>query len=207
MDRRGKPKKGKADARPPRARKLLKDESAKVHDLEKRLTDAQQREAEARKRESEALEQQRATANILRVISSSPTDVQPVFNAVVEAAARLCESFDAAIFRREGDRLLPVAHHGPIPISPPAHGTIGEFTLPLDRGTVPGRAVLDGRTIHVTDLQAEADEFPLGSAFAQRLGFRTSLTVPLRLEGVAIGFIAPRRIQAQLFQGPDVCLL
>jgi GAF domain-containing protein len=182
-----------------KAKRLLpgtspKSEGSGVRDLERRL--------------AEALQREKATSEILRVISGSPTDVQPVFDAVAEAAARLCESFDAAIFRREGDRLLPVAHHGPIPINTPAQGSIGElFTLPLDRGTVPGRAVLDGRTIDVIDLQAEVDEFPVGSELARRLGFRTSLTVPLMREGVAIGCIVLRRTEAQLFTERQVALL
>src|SRR5262249_48622890 len=63
----------------------------------------------------EALERETATGEILRVISSSPTDIQPVLDAVAESAARLCDTNDVAIFRRDGDRLHLVAHHGTIP--------------------------------------------------------------------------------------------
>ena len=96
-----------------------------------------------------------ATSEILRVIASSPTDIQPVFDAVAETAVRLCESSDAEIFRRDGDRLLLVAHHGPIPSR--------TLAVPLVRGTFNGRTVLDGRTFHVADLQSETDEFPCDS--------------------------------------------
>jgi two-component system NtrC family sensor kinase len=161
------------------------------------------KELEARNRAlTESLEQQTATGEILRVISASPTDVRPVFDTVAESAARLCEAYDAAIFRVDGDRLRLVAHRGPIPM-----GVIGEFSLALGRGSAPGRSVVDGRVVHVADLQAEVDEFPDGSALARQLGFRTTLNAPLMREGVAIGAITVRRTEARLFTERQVALL
>jgi two-component system NtrC family sensor kinase len=149
---------------------------------------------------SEAQEQQTATAGILRVISSSPTDVQPVFAAVLRSAARLCDAFDATIFQVDGDRLRIVAHEGPIPITPAG-------ALPLIRGTAAGRAVLDRRTIHVADLQAEVDDYPEASAFARSLGHRTTLTVPLLRGAEAIGTISIRRTEVRPFTDRQIELL
>jgi K+-sensing histidine kinase KdpD len=157
--------------------------------------------AEAQKHAAEALEQQAATSEILRVIRSAPNNVQPVFDAVAESAARLCESLDSAVWRLEGDRLILVAHHGAIP------QTGSESFLPLLRGTVSGRAVLDGRTVHIADAQTEGNEFPTTSENARRQGYRTILIVPLMREGVAIGVIALRRTEAQLFTERQVALL
>src|SRR2546425_3218213 len=151
---------------------------------------------------AQATDQEAATSQILRVISRSPAEIRPVLDTVAESAARLCESFDADIWRRDGDRLVLIAHHGQIPAGP-----IGEFTLSLGRGTAGGRTVLDERTVQVADMQAEADEFPESSENARRLGFRTILSVPLMREGVALGAIILRRTEVQLFSERQVALL
>jgi hypothetical protein len=184
MRRSPKPAKAKGVAKPPVTRRPPKADAARVRDLDERLAEALEREARAVRREREALEQQTATAEVLRIISNSPTDtqpvfdnivesaptdVQPVFEAVVSSAARLCDAFDAAVHLVSGDVLRMVAHDGPIEPDAVLHLAPGGFAAHVIR---------DRRPMQVADLQAETEQYPVSSEFARRRGFRTILSVP-----------------------------
>jgi GAF domain-containing protein/CheY-like chemotaxis protein len=157
------------------------------------------RELEARNHAlTESLEQQTATGEILRVISSSPTDVQPVFAAVATSAARLCDAFDAAIHRVDGEVLRLVAHEGPI--EPDA-------VLPVAQGTLAGHVVRERRAMQVADLQAETEAYPLSAQFARNRGFRTILSVPLLRGADTLGVITIRRTEVRPFTDRQAELL
>src|SRR5207342_424798 len=117
---------------------------------------------------TEALEQQTATSEILRVIASSPTDIQPVLDVVAEHAARLCEAADANIYRMDGTGYRLVAAYGSMPIPN------RDKPRPLIRGLPPGRAMIDRAVVHVDDMMSpEAQvEFPEGWKFTQAVGLR-----------------------------------
>src|SRR5215813_13687445 len=150
----------------------------------------------------ESLEQQTATSDILRVIATSPTDLQPVLHTVAESAARLCESMDAQIYRAEGDKVRKVSSYGSI--SPVL--ALGE-TRPLNRGLVGSRAIVDRQLIHIHDMMAEREDEWDFWHFDKQQGVRTILAVPLLREGIPIGSILIRRTEVRPFSEKQVALL
>jgi len=146
----------------------------------------------------EAHEQQTAAADILKVISSSPTDVQAVFNAVAENAARLCGAHDVVIRLVDGNHHRAVAHHGPISGMP---------LIAVSRANLEGRAIVEARTVEIPDV-AEAQvlaDYPESHPPAD--GERTFLAVPLLREGRAIGLIVMRRLEVRRFTDKQIKLL
>jgi len=147
----------------------------------------------------EALEQQRA-AEVLKIIGASRTELQPVLEVVVRSAARYCKADDVTLFELDGQALRIAGHWGAVPQE------IGAG-FPCTRGSVAGRTVIDRKPVHVIDLQAAAEEFPEGYAFARRLGHRTTAGVPLLREGVAIGTLQIRRTEVNPFTDKQIALL
>jgi GAF domain-containing protein len=160
-------------------------------------------ELEARNRDlTEALEQQTATSEILRVISSSPTDIQPVFETIARNAVRLCDATFGSVALRDGDRLTLPAAHGLEAAD--LETFLAPFPGRLGPDTVSGHAILKGRVVHVRDQAAE-------SAYAgnpgQRVGTRSIVAVPMFREGSPIGAITVWRREVRPFTDSQIELL
>src|SRR5215831_15522572 len=151
---------------------------------------------------TESLEQQTATSEILRVISSSPTDIEPVLRTIVQNAQKVCGGYEASVFLREGNSLrLRARQGGSESVSPDFLGA-----LPVSPGFVNGRAVLERRVVQVADL-TQSDDFPEGRERARQAGYRTNVAVPLMREGEAIGTLAIRRGVVAPFTDAQLALL
>jgi signal transduction histidine kinase len=182
------------------SRKAPKNEGARiVRDLKKRL-------AESRKREAEALEQQTATSEILGVISSSPTDIQPVFETIVRSAVRLCDGFFGIAFRYEDQQLRIVANHE---FSSRAIETIARsYPAAANPDSMAGRAVLRREVIHVSDVTIPGpDTAPRSQQLGLELGYRAFLSVPMLRHGEPIGVINVTRREPRPFTDKQISLL
>lgn len=158
-------------------------------------------EVQAKTRDlQQALIYQTGSANILKVIASSPTDVGPVLRAIVESVCELCEAYDAVLMLKDGSDLVCGAHHGPIPM--------GTETWSNDRTSVSGRAIADQVPVHLHDvLSDEGVEFPIAQEISRRDGCRTVLAAPMLREGESIGAIVLRRAEVRPFSGKQIELL
>jgi signal transduction histidine kinase len=173
--------------RPKPAKSKAKVPAARVRDLEKRLAEALAREV--------------STSEILRVISQSQTDLQPVFEAIVRSAAQLCEATFAVMHRFDGQVVTFDAHHGMT--EQEVAGSRDSFPLPTDRGTAVGRAILDRQTIHIHDIRGDAEY----GVRAWQTSFRTVLAVPLLREGAPVGAIGLWRREVQPFSDKQIKLV
>jgi GAF domain-containing protein len=169
----------------------------------KRQLEARNRElAEARTQLAEALEQQTATADVLKVISGSTFDLQKVLDALVESATTLCRANRAAIRLKNNGNYHHVASFG---LSPEQKAFMKNHPLRPDRGSVSGRTVLDGKTTHIHDVKSDP-EYKLfqGQGFAN---VRTSLGVPLMREGIPVGTLVLTRHIVQPFTDKQIELV
>jgi two-component system NtrC family sensor kinase len=168
---------------------------ASTADLEEQLV-------RVRRERDEEREQHAATSEILDVISRSPTNLQPVFDAIVQNAARLCHASNASVYRIEADRLRHVANYGGMPIV-----KLGE-TRPITERSLSGKAVIGRKVIHIHDALAVADTELLDSRGAiKREKIRTSLAIPLMRGDTLHGVMTLRRDVVRDFTDEQIDLL
>jgi class 3 adenylate cyclase len=151
---------------------------------------------------AEARAQQAATAEILKVIANSPSDVQPVLEVMAMSAEKLCEAKDVIVLLREGDALRYRVHRGDIGTAVP----LGEAKK-ISRDWSAGRCAADGRQIHVHDILEDPDGFPDGARMGKQAGYRTVLMTPLLRDGVVLGVIGMRRAEVRPFEARQIELI
>src|SRR5262249_8437995 len=152
----------------------------------------------------ESLQQQTATADVLKVISRSATDVQPVFESIVRSAVDLCGATYGIVFRYDGELITMAANHNLDDAALEALHRI--WPMRPDNRTVMGRTILERNVVHVPDVESEPS-LTVAAAHKAALGIRTYLGVPMLLDGNPIGAIALYRREVALFSERQVELV
>src|SRR5215471_8258851 len=206
MRRGPKPAKFK-EAKPPVASKSPKN-GARVGDLEKRLAEALRDKAEALQRETRVREQQSATSEILRVISSSPSDVAPVFTTIAQNAMHLLGGLTSGVVLVTGD----VVHFG-ASATRETIGPIGSLTFPMSLSEfsrhrpVLAQVLETRQPASVADMETDDRVPPAARQLARAVGFRSNVIVPMLREGALIGLIVVTRVEARATRHDEMALL
>ena len=151
-------------------------------------TTLRDRLADLTREHGELLEQQTATSEVLRIIATSPESVQPVFEAIVANAARLCEATFSAVAQFDGELLRLIAVNKMSPEETAAYHSV--FPRRPNRTFIMGRAFIDGKPVHVADIETDPDYDPRTlSVLKAAAPYRTYLGIPILRHGVPIGAI------------------
>ena len=190
-----------------RLQQQLEARSRELAEAQHRADEAQRQLAEAQRQATDALEQQTATSEVLQVISSSPGELTPVFEAMLEKAMHLCEAAFGGLWTLEEDRAVAVALRG----VPQAYAAfLAETTLIPGPGTAAYRFLHGERFVHNVDLPSE-EPYRAGDPQRRALvdlgGARSALQVPLRKEDAVVGVITIYRQEVRPFSNKQIALL